>query len=379
MSRTLLPFMKSTSFLRSVLLSALFATSTFLAAQPAGSGGSTPARPVVRTVPPTPASASQSVELPGRTEAYESVLIFTRATGMVKERRFDIGDQVKAGDILAVIDAPEVDRSVDAARATVEQAAARAQSARRLSDRSAGLVASRAISQEDYDQRLATTAELEAALRVAEASLARLEEQQKFATVRAPFDAVVAGRNFDRGDRVRGDSATAEGWLYRLVRLDTLRVTLNAGPDLALRLKSDQPASLRFGEFPGQTFPAKIARTSRIFDPASGTMRVELVIENKDLLLPAGLTGTVVFSVPPAPGTFLVPTNTLLVRNGQSSLAVVRDGKIAFVEVKAGRNLGPNVEVTSSGLAPDLQIVVNPNALLRAGDAVDLAPRTAAK
>lgn len=371
--------MKSSSFLRRALLGALLASAPFLAAQPAGTGGPAPARPVVRTVPPMPASAAQAVELPGRTEAYESVLIFTRATGMVKERRFDIGDQVKAGDILAVIDAPEVDRSVDAARATVEQAAARAQSARRLSDRSAGLLASRAISQEDYDQRLATTAELEAALRVAEASLGRLEEQQKFATVRAPFDAVVAGRNFDRGDRVRGDSATSEGWLYRLVRLDTLRVTLNAGPDLALRLKPDHSAAVRFGEFPGQTFPATIARTSRIFDPASGTMRIELVIDNKDLLLPAGLTGTVVFSIPPAPGTFLVPTNTLLVRNGQSSLAIVRDGKIAFVDVRAGRNLGPNVEVTSSGLTGDLQIVVNPNAMLRAGDAVELAPRTAAK
>ncbi|HEY0968337.1 MAG TPA: efflux RND transporter periplasmic adaptor subunit [Opitutaceae bacterium] len=371
--------MKSSLLLRGALLGALLASPTFLPAQPASSGGPAPARPVVRTVTPTAASASQSVDLPGRTEAYESVLVFTRATGMVKERRFDIGDQVKAGDILAVIDAPEIDRSVDAARATVEQATARALSARRLSDRSAGLLSSRAISQEDYDQRLATTAELEAAVRVAEASLARLEEQQKFATVRAPFDAVVAGRNFDRGDRVRGDSATAEGWLYRLVRLDTLRVTLNAGPDLALRLKPEQSASVRFTEFPGQTFPAKIARTSRIFDPTSGTMRVELVIDNKDLLVPAGLTGTVVFAIPPAPGTFLVPTNTLLVRNGQASLAVVRDGKIAFVEVKSGRNLGPNVEVTSSGLTPDLQIVVNPNAMLRAGDAVDLAPRTAAK
>lgn len=352
------------------LIAALLATSGALS-------GQTPA--TVRTVTPGAAAAAQPFELPGRTEPYEAAHVFTRATGVVRERAFDIGDRVKAGDVLAIIDAPEVDRSVDAAKASLAQAITRYESAKRLSDRSASLLTSNAISQDEYDQRNATTAESAAAVEVARANLARLEEQQRFATVRAPFDATIAGRNFDRGDRVRGDSATAEGWLYRLVRLNTLRFVINAAPDIALRLNEGQTVGVRFGEFPGRTFPATVARSSRVFDPTAGTMRIELTLDNKDLTLPAGLTGRVSFSLPPTPGTFLVPTNTLIVRNGQSSLATVRDGKIAFVDVMPGRNLGMNVEVTSAALAADTQIVINPNAMLRPGDVVEVAPRTAAK
>ncbi len=340
-------------------------------------GAQTPA--VVRTVTPSAATAERTYELPGRTEPFEAAHVFTRATGVVRERAFDIGDRVKAGDVLAVIDAPEVDRAVDAARASLVQATTRYESARRLSDRSASLLASNAISQDELDQRNATTDEARAAVEVARANLARLEEQQRFATVRAPFDAVIAGRNFDRGDRVRGDSATAEGWLYRLVRLDTLRFVINAAPDIALRLTEGRAVAVRFSEFPGRSFAATVSRSSRVFDPAAGTMRIELTLDNRDLTLPAGLTGRVVLTLPPTPDTFLLPTNTLLVRNGQNTVATVRDGKVAFVDVAPGRNLGNQVEVTSAGLAADSVVIINPNALLRPGDQVELAPRTAAR
>lgn len=345
-----------------------------------GSAGLPAQTPVsVRTVSPSVATAERAFELPGRTEPFESAHIFTRATGMVRERAFDIGDRVKAGDVLATIDAPEIDRSVEAARASLAQALTRYESAKRLSDRSASLLSSNAISHDEFDQRNATTDEARAAVDVARANLARLEEQQRFATVRAPFDATIAGRNFDRGDRVRGDAATSEGWLYRLVRLDTLRFVINAAPDLALRLAEGRPVTVRFGEFPGRSFPATVARSSRVFDPAAGTMRIELTLDNRDLVLPAGLTGRAIFNLPPTPDTFVVPTNALTTRNGQSSVAIVREGKVAFVEVSPGRNLGNQVEVASAALTADADIIVNPNALLRAGDPVEIAPRTAAR
>lgn len=352
----------------------------FLLAAPAALGQEkAPEKTTVRTVMPTVAKSSRPYEIPGRTEPYESATVFTRATGIIRERKFDIGDIVKAGDVLAVVDAPEIDRAVEAARASVDQATARARIARSLSDRSANLLKSSNISIEEADQRLSAAVEAEAAVRVAQAELGRLEEQQKFAVVRAPFDAVIAVRNFDRGDRVRGDAATSEGWLYRLVRLDVLRVAINATPDLALRLNKDSEARLRFTEFPGRTFPAKVARSSQLFDTSSGTMRVELMIENKDLALPAGLTGTAAFNLAPAPGTFLVPTNTLVIRGGQSTVAAVDNGKVAFLDVLPGRNLGPNVEVTSGSLTASTRVIINPNALLRAGDPVEIAPTQTAK
>lgn len=336
-------------------------------------------KPVVRTVTPAPANNSRIYAIPGRTEPLESALVFTRATGIVRERKFDIGDKVKAGDVLAIIDVPEVDRAIESARASVEQALVRAKNARTSSDRASSLLESRAISIEESDQRVATAGELEASVRVAQAELARLEEQKKFATVRAPFDAVISARNFDRGDRMRGDSSTAEGWLYRLVRLDELRFTVNATPDLALRLDAAKPATVRFREFPGRVFSATVARSSQVFDPASGTMRVELLLPNENFLLPAGLTGTASFDVAPGEHVFLVPTNTLIVRDGQTQVATVREGKVAFVEVMPGRNLGVTVEVSSAGIAADTPIIINPNGLLRAGDAVENAPLVAGK
>jgi RND family efflux transporter MFP subunit len=327
----------------------------------------------VRTVVPAPATATGAYELPGRTEPLESATIFTRATGIVRERKFDIGDPVTAGSILAVIDAPELDRAVDAARATVAQAATRAKTARQVADRSAGLLSTRALSQDESEQRLSSADESAAALQVAKAELARLEELQKFTTVTAPFDGTISARNFDRGDRVRGDAATSEGWLYRLVRLDTLRFVISATPDLAPRLSNEAEAAVRFNELPGRVFTAKLSRTSRVYDTASGTMRAEFLIDNKDLSLPAGLTGLAAFILPPPAGTFILPNNTLVLRQGKPVVATIRDGKVAFLDILAGKNSGMTVEATSSALSITTPVIVNPNALLREGDPVTLA------
>jgi RND family efflux transporter MFP subunit len=362
--------MTALSRLRSSTLLALLAAPALFAAEGAPAA---PPPPSVRTVAPTPAAASSAYSVPGRTEPFESARIFTRATGIVKERNFDIGDLVKAGDVLAVIDVPELERAIESAKANVEQAIARAANTRALADRSKNLFNTNAISREDADQRTSNADVSDAAVRVAQADLARLVEQKNFATVRAPFAGVVAARNFDRGDRVRGDAATAEGWLYYLVRNDTLRFAIYATPDLALRLNADTKARVRFNEFPGRPFAATVARSSRSFDPATGTMRIELFIENKDLTLPAGLTGNATFDLAPAAGTFLVPTNTLIIRAGQNSLATVQASKVAFVDVLPGRNLGATIEVTSAALTPTSAVIVNPNALLRSGDAVTVA------
>lgn len=342
-----------------------------LAGPPAALLAQAPAmQPVVRVAAPLPAADTAAYALPGRTEPIESARVFTRATGIVRERVFDIGDAVTAGQTLAVIAVPDLDRAVEAARAALEQAEVRAANARTLAGRSNELLASNAISREEADQRNADASAAGAAVRVAQAELARLEELQGFATVRAPFDGVVTARNFERGDRVRGDAATAEGWLYQIARLDTLRFVVGATPDLALRLATGTEGRVTFGEFPGRTFTARVARTSRAFDPATGTMRVELLLENRDLVLPAGLTGSVAFALPPPPGTWRVPTNALVLTGGRSAVAVVRDGIVAYVDVRPGRNLGAQVEVTSAALASDAAVILNPNALLRAGDRV---------
>ena len=330
------------------------------------------AEPVsVSTVLPVPSTAATNYEIPGRTEPIEQATIFTRATGIVSERKFDIGDRVRAGDVLAVIDVPELDREVQSAKAAVDQAESRASNARLIAERADVLIKSRAISQEDSEFRVTTAETAEAALRLARAELERIEVLRGLATVTAPFDGTISARNFDRGDRMRGDSSTAEGWLYRLSRLETLRFVIGATPDLAFRLAAETEATVRFNELPGRTFPAKLTRSSRVFDSDSGTMRVEFLIDNKDLLLPAGLTGTAALKLPPAPGTFTLPNNTLVIRQGRPLVAIVDSGKVAFLDVLPGRNLGPTVEITSARLTAATPVIVNPNAMLREGDPVN--------
>lgn len=327
----------------------------------------------VKTVIPQAATAPSTFEIPAHTEPAEEAKLFCRATGTVRERKVDIGDQVKAGDVLAVIDAPEVDRQVEAASAAVDAAESRVRIARSNSERAASLVKTRAVAVEEMEQLASTTEQLEADLRMRTAELARLKELQGFSVLRAPFDAAIAARKVDRGDQVRGDSAATDGWLFHVVRINELRVVMELPPGLALRLPIGREAMVRFNELPGRTFAANVVRSSRSIDPASGTMRVELLLKNDDRLLPAGLTGTVSFMLEPVAGTFLLPTNTLLNRNGKSLVVLAEQGKAKFIEVSQGRNLGELAEVTSPALA-STTVIVSPNAILREGDAVEATP-----
>jgi len=333
----------------------------------------------VRTVAPAPATEARTFDLPGRTEPIEQARIFSRATGTVKERPLDIGDRVKEGDTLAVIDIPDIEQELEAAKASVDQANARADMARSTSNRTTGLLNAQAVSKEEAEQRQASAAELEAAVRASKAEVGRLEELKKFAVVKAPFQATIAARRIDRGDFVRGDSATTSEWMFHIVRLNQLRFAVAATPDVALRLTPETEATVKFAELPGRNFPAKVSRSSQLFDTATGTMRVELLLENPDFTLPAGLTGTVAFKLTPAPGTYLLPNNTLVLRDGKSFVSIVEDGKVKLIDVLPGRNLGPQMEVTSAALKPDSLVIVSPNAMLRPGDAVTASPLVAGK
>jgi membrane fusion protein (multidrug efflux system) len=166
--------------------------------------------------------------------------------------------------------------------------------------------------------------------------------------------------------------------MFQLIRINQLRFAVGATPDVALRLKQGTEASVRFSELPGRSFPAKVSRSSMAFDTTSGTMRLELLLDNADLALPSGYTGTVSFNLAPAAGTFLLPTNTLLSKEGKTSVATVKDGKLVFVDVMPGRNLGPKIEVTSASLTTDSKVVVSPNALLKPGDPVNATDLTVA-
>ncbi len=337
-------------------------------------GAQEPAK--VQVVSPEAGTETSLLRLPARTVAAEEAEIFSRATGIVSERRVDIGDRVKAGDVLAVIEAPEVLRRVDRAKAGVAQATARAELARTALVRAQSMSKNRVISEEVLDERESAAKTAEADLVAARADLAEVEELAGFQTIRAPFDATVAARRIDRGDHIQGDQSQSRQGMFRLVRLNELRVELDAPPSVALKLKPGQKARVEFGEKAGQKFEAVVSRSSGVIDTASGTMRVELTMANADLAIPSGLTGTAFIELAAGEAALLVPTNTVFVRDGKPHVAKVVDGRISFTPVKAGRNFGGKVELLS-GVAPGDQLVVSPNALLVEGQPVVAEKREA--
>ncbi len=338
------------------------------------SASSSDALPEVRTVAARSAPADSALRLPARVEPVESAQILSRASGIVASRDVDIGDTVKAGQRLALIEAPEVEQSLQAARAALGQAQARERLAKANLDRARPLLDRRFVSASELDTLAANVDVARSDSAAARADVRRLEETRGFQDIRAPFAGVIAARGIERGDRVGSDGTVA---LFQLARIDELRVIVDVPQSAALGLTIGSAATLRFRELPGEDFNAVLARRAGAIDPATGTMRVELTLANPGMRLPAGLRGEV--ELRSANGrALLVPANAVQVRDGKTTLATIDAQRtLRFVPVTVGRTVDRDV-VVSGGLAPDAQIVVGLNALLREGDKVRIAKALAA-
>jgi RND family efflux transporter MFP subunit len=333
---------------------------------------------VVRTTKAREAPAASGISAIGRTAPIEQAFLFARATGTVAECKVDIGDKVAAGDVLAVIDAPEIAHRIAAAEARIDLLEAKAGLAATLAERGEPLAATKAISIEELDQRRTTARTSAAELAIARAELAGLRQNQEFLTLRAPFDGTIAARRIDRGDHINGDTNTADAWLFHLARLNELRMVLHMPPDSALKTRTGGQATISFPDLPGLEVSAAVTRSSNLIDPRSGTMQVELIFPNPELAIPAGLSGNASFQPAGKSAVLLIPSNAVAVRDGTPKAAIVRNGRIHFQAVKAGRTLGATIEILD-GLAAGDEVVISPNAQLRDGDPVTPEPLPAPK
>jgi RND family efflux transporter MFP subunit len=355
-------------------LIALAATGHLRAADAAPAAAAAPVD--VKTTHPAAPDANTSLQAIGRTAPMKQASLFSRATGIISECRVDIGDRVKEGDVLAVIAAPEIAHEIAAAQAKVEQMKARKDLAGSLLARGESLIASNAFSKETLDERRSTTKTADADVAAAEADLNTLVELQNFLTIRAPFDGTITSRRIDRGDHVVRDQASDDAWLFQIAQLRDLRMVLTVPPSTALQIRNDEAADVTFTELPGRVFAAKVARSSGLIDPQSGTMQVELNLPNADFVLPAGLSGIARIKSASAANVLMIPSNALSTRNGVPNVALVDNGKVKFQAVKPGRTMGPKVEVLS-GLTADGEVILSPNSLLREGDPVNATPMAA--
>lgn len=336
----------------------------------------------VKVVHPEPLRENGAITLMGRTAPAEQAVVASRASGVAAKRLVDIGDKVAAGDILLVIDAPEVDQELARAKATVEQTRARLDLARVNAGRAEQLVKQGHVSEQQRDERTANERVAQADLAAAEAEVHRLTEVQGFLTLRAPFAGTVVARAVERGDRISASDSQPSAPLFRIARLDELRVELDVPQTDTLKVRIGNAGKVTFAELPGEVFSAKVVRRAGLIDQASSTMRAELTMSNPDERIPAGLTGLVALDITRDNAPVTVPTNTLVTRGGQQQVAVADlehgEDKVTFRKVTVGRDFGERVEIVA-GLEPSDRVILSPNALLREGDKVAVTVATVSK
>ena len=328
--------------------------------------------PTVKVISLNGSAGAQTLVLPGDVQAFNSAPIYARVSGYLKSWRADIGAPVKAGQILAEIDTPDLDQQLVQAKADLGTAVANEHLSRTTAARWAGLLAQDAVSQQDADTKNGDLAAKAALTASARANVARLEALESFKHISAPFGGVVTARSTDIGDLISA-GAPASTPLFTVADESRLRIYVRVPQSYSASIKPGMAASFTVPEHPGQTFAANLAASADAITPQSGTLLVQLQIDNADHALKPGDYAQVRFSLPAQGGAIEVPATTLMFRDAGMSVAVVGPGgRVAIKSVTLGRDLGSTVEI-ASGLAPADQVIDNPPDSLRAGDQVRIA------
>jgi len=364
------------------------------------------ALPLVNVIPVDRAPAKTELELPGNIQPVTEAPILARADGYIKTRRSDIGDRVKAGQLMAEIEAPELDQQVRQAKATLQQAQASldqssanyaqgkaneelaAVTAKRWSNLAGRGVVSRQENdqyQAQYQSQAANLEALEKAIAAArsnvassEANLGRLQELQGYEQVKAPFDGVVTLRNVDVGTLITAGTTL----LYRIAQTGMLRTYLNVPQSDADAIRVGQPAVLSMPNLPGRHFSGTVARTSNSLDPASRTLLVEVQVRNTDGSLLPGMYTLVDLNTARIAPPLMIPGDVLVVRaEGPQVATVGSDHIVHFRKIAIGRDFGDRLEV-NSGLEAGDWVIPNPSDSIREGVKVHpvlSVPKPAAK
>jgi membrane fusion protein, multidrug efflux system len=335
------------------------------------------AEPTVSVMRPQAAPAMQEVLLPADVEAFRQTPIYARASGYLKKWTVDIGAQVKAGQLLAEIDAPEVDDQLRQARADQKQADANQQLAQVTAQRYRDLLVSNSVSRQEADVMASDAKAKQALLEAADSSVARLEKLQSYEKVYAPFDGTVTARNVDVGALIDAGSAGGPAReLFDLAQTGTLRVYVDVPQDYSRQaVAPDAQAYLTLSQFPDRRFPGKIVRNARAINPVARTLRLEVDVPNADGALLPGAYAQVHLELHAAQPRYSLPVNTLLFRpQGVQVATVDGNGAVTLKTITIGRDFGTRVEV-ASGLAGDESVILNPTDAIAQGAKVRVAAK----
>jgi len=307
--------------------------------------------------------------LPGRTEAYTDAPIYAQTSGYLKEWHFDIGAKVKAGDILAEVDTPEVDQELAQAQAQLKVAQAALNLAEVTYRRSQDLFNRNVIAAEDFDTAADTYRENQAMIMADQANINQLEALEAFKIIRAPFDGIVTARNTDIGDYIAAGSGTQ---LFRMQQTSPLRVYVTVPQAFADLVKIGTQGELTLDEFPGRKFLGHVTDTAKVIDPTSRTLLTELQIPNETGQLLPGAYALITLAVLDNSGILTIPSNALLFRSEGTTVGVVdANGRVEIRKITTNLNLGEKLEI-SQGLSETDQVIVNPSDSLANGMAVKI-------
>lgn len=323
--------------------------------------------PQVQIISPAPGPATRSITLPGTIKAWSYAPIYAQVSGYVTRWFKDFGAPVKAGELLATVDAPAVDEQYESALADLEVAKTNYHLAMVTASRWSALAGTQAVSQQEVDVKVADAAAQQALVHAAEHKVARFKVLEAFKRIIAPFDGVVTSRNTDVGNYVNaaGGDAGARGSadeLFSVADIHEMRVFVSVPQDYSSILTPGLTATLTLPQYPDRVFKASFDTTANAFNPQTRTVVTELLIPNPDHLIWPGTYADVHFVAPTDRKVLIVPEQALLFRAEGMQVALLdANNKVHLQNVKLGRNLGQTVEIVS-GLKRSDRLILNPSA-----------------
>jgi len=334
------------------------------------------ALPAVSVVSPKRTTPTDEVILPGNVQPYISSPIYARTNGYLRKWYFDIGARVKKGQLLAVIETPEVDQQLQQARSNLLTAQANLELASVTKTRYQGLLKSNAVSQQDVDNAVGTYNANKAIVEADKAAVEQYSALVSFEKVYAPFDGVITARNTDIGDLINsGSSSNVKTDLFHIAQPGRLRVYVNVPEEYSQGIATGMTADLSLAEFPDRRFQGKVVRTADAINVTTRTLLIEVDVDNPTGTLLTGSYAEVHLAVPTQISTFLIPVNTLLFRTEGLRVGVVKEGKVVLTAVTPGHDFGDQIEVVS-GLKSDDQVIVNPPDSIVSGQEVQIVKAT---
>jgi RND family efflux transporter MFP subunit len=330
--------------------------------------------PTVALAQLIPGGTHQTLTLPGNIQPFNKVALLARVNGYVKSWDHDIGSTVKAGQVLASIDAPDLDQQLSQAKATLASVKANHQIASLTASRNNILLQKQIVAQQLADQTDADAKAKEAVVDANEANVRQLEAMQSFKTLAAPFDGVVTARNVELGMLINSGGSGQP--LFEVSDLHRVRIYVQVPQSFSAGLVPGMKATFEMPQYPGVQFDASLSHISKSISASSHSMQVELQADNAAGKFFGGSYCNVHFEIPSDTNLVKLPS-TALVTGNQGTQVAVLDGnnKVVLKNVQLGRDLGDSVEVLA-GLSPSDRVINSPPETLAAGDTVRVAAAT---